>query len=201
MAAVAAGRLPSHSRPATAPAAIATAGSSPIAGMGAHHATQTAPCGRRLRNDLQWGIAEIAVCSGFPRSNFFTDRRVRYRHVFAHRDPRSATTSVRDAWMATPELSFCAMPGDRAALHWPRLIAAVLTTSMTASTGHEPSGATHDDQVLHELKNHLSVILGFCELLLRELPEGDPKRPDILEMHKASNAAVALLPALFTRVR
>jgi len=72
---------------------------------------------------------------------------------------------------------------------------------MTGSTRDEPSSATHDDPILHELKNHLSVILGFCELLLRELPESDPKRPDILEMQKASNAAVGLLPALFARMR
>jgi len=53
-----------------------------------------------------------------------------------------------------------------------------------------------DGGLLHEFKNHLSVIVGFCDLLLAELPEGDPKRADLLEMHKAGRAALALLPRL-----
>jgi len=39
----------------------------------------------------------------------------------------------------------------------------------------EPSG---ESQLLHQFKNHLSIIVGFCDLLLGELPEADPKRAE-----------------------
>lgn len=51
---------------------------------------------------------------------------------------------------------------------------------------------------MHEFKNHLSVIVGFCDLLLGELPEGDA-RASVLEIHRAALAAVALLPQLPSR--
>ena len=68
----------------------------------------------------------------------------------------------------------------------------------------EPSPAdeiTKYDPLLHAFRNHLSAIVGFCDLLLREVPEGDPKRGDILQMHKAGHAAIDLLPELSTRMR
>lgn len=58
-----------------------------------------------------------------------------------------------------------------------------------------------DTPVMHEIKNHLSVIVGFCDLLLCDLPEDDPKRADILEMRKAGRCAMALLPQLSERMR
>ena len=61
------------------------------------------------------------------------------------------------------------------------------------------AGGEDDTPVMHEFKNHPSVIIGFCDLLLRDLPEGDPKRADILEMKKAGQAAIALLPKLSER--
>lgn len=57
-----------------------------------------------------------------------------------------------------------------------------------------------DDPLMHEFKNHLSVIVGFCDLLLRDLPDGDPKRADIVEMRKAGQAAIALVPELSERL-
>lgn len=54
---------------------------------------------------------------------------------------------------------------------------------------------------LHQLKNHLSIIVGFCDLLLEDLKADDPKRVDIQEMRKAAYAALALLPDLATRMR
>ena len=57
------------------------------------------------------------------------------------------------------------------------------------------------DPLLHAFHNHLSAIIGFCDLLLREMPEGDPKRADVLEMHKAGHAAIQLLPQLSSRMR
>jgi hypothetical protein len=63
-----------------------------------------------------------------------------------------------------------------------------------ASTDPEPPE-------LHQLKNHLSIIIGFCDLLLGDLADDDPKRVDILEMRKAGQAALDLMPDLATRMR
>lgn len=52
------------------------------------------------------------------------------------------------------------------------------------------------DQLVHEFKNHLSVIVGFCDVLLRDLPEGDLKRADVVAIQRAALAAVALLPRI-----
>lgn len=72
---------------------------------------------------------------------------------------------------------------------------------MTDSMAHPPDEKADDCPLLHQFKNHLFVVVGFCDLLLRDLPEGDPKRADILEMQKASTAAIALLPELSARMR
>ncbi|OFW06015.1 MAG: hypothetical protein A3I61_14090 [Acidobacteria bacterium RIFCSPLOWO2_02_FULL_68_18] len=63
---------------------------------------------------------------------------------------------------------------------------------MTESTLPE----TPRERLVHEFKNHLSVIVGFCDVLLRELPEGDAKRADLAQIQRAALAAVALLPEL-----
>ena len=48
--------------------------------------------------------------------------------------------------------------------------------------------------VAHRLKNHIAIIVGFCDLLIAEIPEDDPHRADIVEVHKAAHEAMALLP-------
>jgi hypothetical protein len=58
-----------------------------------------------------------------------------------------------------------------------------------------------NDQLVHELKNHFAVVVGFCDLLLTELPEDDPKRADLQQMQQAEHAAVALLPNLLNAKR
>lgn len=50
-----------------------------------------------------------------------------------------------------------------------------------------------EPQVIHQLKNHLSIIVGFCDLVLADMPPEDPKRADIEEMKKAGRAALDLL--------
>lgn len=57
------------------------------------------------------------------------------------------------------------------------------------------------DALVHEFKNHLSVIVGFCDVLLRDLPEGDLKRADVVEIQRAALAVVALLPQIPRRVQ
>ena len=55
--------------------------------------------------------------------------------------------------------------------------------------------------MVHEFKNQLAVILGFCDLLLAGLPDTDPRRADIQQMHEAGQNALALLPRLLARSR
>ena len=52
-----------------------------------------------------------------------------------------------------------------------------------------------ESEVIHTLKNHLSVITVLSELLLASLPEGET-RSDIAEIRKASLDALALVPKL-----
>jgi len=58
------------------------------------------------------------------------------------------------------------------------------------------SPARDQDLLVHEFKNHVSVIVGFCDLLLREMPEGDLNRASILEIQRAALVLVELLPRI-----
>ena len=53
-----------------------------------------------------------------------------------------------------------------------------------------------DATVIHRLKNKLAIILGFCDLLVNELPEGDAHRADVLQIQEAARAALLELPPL-----
>jgi hypothetical protein len=55
---------------------------------------------------------------------------------------------------------------------------------------------TNPRELEHKLKNHLSIILGFTELLLQEAAPDDPRREDFEEIHKAASAAVQIVSAL-----
>ena len=59
----------------------------------------------------------------------------------------------------------------------------------------------HEPPQLHQLKNHLSIIVGFCDLLLGDLTDDDPKRVDIHEIRKAGQAALDLIPDISSRMR
>lgn len=50
-----------------------------------------------------------------------------------------------------------------------------------------------NDKLRHDFKNHLGIILGFVDLLLEDVPEGDPKRSDLEQIQRAANAALDLL--------
>jgi hypothetical protein len=55
----------------------------------------------------------------------------------------------------------------------------------------------HIDSVkIHRLKNQLAIILGFCELLIEDLAEGDQRRTDLLQIQQAAKSALAELPPL-----
>lgn len=55
---------------------------------------------------------------------------------------------------------------------------------------------TMDATVIHRLKNKLAIILGFCDLLVNELPEDDSHRADVLQIQEAAKAALRELPPL-----
>ena len=67
-----------------------------------------------------------------------------------------------------------------------------LRTAAGECSGTTP-GRMLDVAEEHAMKNHLAVVLGFCELLLSEMPGADPRRPDVEEIHRAATAAVAIL--------
>jgi hypothetical protein len=49
------------------------------------------------------------------------------------------------------------------------------------------------DRWLHDVRNQLSIILGFSEILLQELDGQDAKRSDIQEIHTAAERAMAAI--------
>jgi hypothetical protein len=53
--------------------------------------------------------------------------------------------------------------------------------------------------VIHRLKNNIAIIVGFSELLLDDCAEDDPKRQDLLEVHKAAKEAMAVMPEVARR--
>ena len=61
--------------------------------------------------------------------------------------------------------------------------------------------AAQESPLVHQLKNHLSIVIGFCDLLLEDMAQDDPKRGDIQEMRKAGQAALELIPDLSARMR
>jgi hypothetical protein len=58
-----------------------------------------------------------------------------------------------------------------------------------------------NDQIVHQLKNHLAIIVGFCDLLIADMPEGDPRLGDLREMFDAARRAMTVLPEVARRLR
>lgn len=48
----------------------------------------------------------------------------------------------------------------------------------------------------HDLKNLLGVVLGFADVVLRDLDPDDPRREDVLEIKKAGQDALAITTKL-----
>lgn len=56
--------------------------------------------------------------------------------------------------------------------------------------------SSHSEPVLvHRLKNQLTIILGFADLLIRDTDTGDRCRLDVLEIRKAARTALELIVA------
>lgn len=49
---------------------------------------------------------------------------------------------------------------------------------------------------VHRLKNQLSIIMGFCELLLSEMSPDSQHRADVLRIQTAGRSALNELPVL-----
>jgi hypothetical protein len=56
-----------------------------------------------------------------------------------------------------------------------------------------------DDEVIHRLKNDMAIIVGFCDLLLTVCSADNPRRADLLEIHRAAQDALALMPEVTRR--
>ncbi len=49
------------------------------------------------------------------------------------------------------------------------------------------------DRWLHDVRNQLSIILGFSEILLQELEGDDARRHDLQEIHDAAERAMGAM--------
>lgn len=62
--------------------------------------------------------------------------------------------------------------------------------------GLQPNMAVNrNDELLHTFRNHLTAVLGFCDLVLDEVSD-DRLREDIIAIKNAAKAAFDLLPQL-----
>jgi hypothetical protein len=59
----------------------------------------------------------------------------------------------------------------------------------------------HDRELLHALKNQLSIVVGFSDLVFSETPPDDPRYADLAEIQKAARAALAIIPELVKQLR
>jgi uncharacterized protein (DUF2342 family) len=61
----------------------------------------------------------------------------------------------------------------------------------------EPS----NEQLVHQLKNHLAIIVGFCDLVIADTLDDDPRMQDLRELHDAARQAMAAMPEVARRLR
>ncbi len=58
-----------------------------------------------------------------------------------------------------------------------------------------------ETEIIHRMKNHLCIILGFCDLLLADFPPNDSHHQDLAEIMKAAQEALAMMPEFASRLR
>jgi hypothetical protein len=54
------------------------------------------------------------------------------------------------------------------------------------------TGRHLDPETEHTVKNHLAVIVGFCELLMTETPPEDSRHADLLEISRAARELMVI---------
>ena len=64
----------------------------------------------------------------------------------------------------------------------------------------EPEPVKESD-VVHRLKNHLCIIVGFCELLIADAAGDDRRRADLHEIRKAAQDAIDMMPEVASCLR
>ena len=52
---------------------------------------------------------------------------------------------------------------------------------------------TEDDKSLHDFKNQMGIILGFCDLLIEESAAGDPRRRKLESTTRPRPRSVVIL--------
>jgi hypothetical protein len=58
-----------------------------------------------------------------------------------------------------------------------------------------------ETEVIHRLKNHLCIIVGFCELLLGDAADAPQRHADLTEIRKAAQDAIDMMPEVASRLR
>jgi signal transduction histidine kinase len=53
-----------------------------------------------------------------------------------------------------------------------------------------------DGKTTHDVRNQLTIVRGFAELLLADMQHDDPRRGDVEEIHTAAQKALALVAAI-----
>ena len=49
------------------------------------------------------------------------------------------------------------------------------------------------DRFVHDMKNMLGIVIGYANLVLDDMPDDDPRRPDVDEIRKAGESALSLV--------
>jgi len=58
-----------------------------------------------------------------------------------------------------------------------------------------------ESDLIHRLKNHLCIIVGFCELLLEDAAGDEKRSSDLHEIQRAAQNMVSMLPEVASRLR
>jgi hypothetical protein len=58
-----------------------------------------------------------------------------------------------------------------------------------------------ESELIHRLKNHLCIVVGFCELLLADAGDDGLRRADLQEIRKAAQDAIDMMPEVASRLR
>jgi hypothetical protein len=66
---------------------------------------------------------------------------------------------------------------------------------------HMSDVPSRERELLHALKNQLSIVVGFSDLVYSDTPPEDPRHADLAEIRKAARAAMAIIPELAKQMR
>ena len=61
-----------------------------------------------------------------------------------------------------------------------------MSAAMTGDDDPKGTELVLDSETEHAIKNHIAVIVGFSELLLAQIEDGDARHGDVQEIHRAA---------------